>query len=141
MEALVAERIIERAGTSFRLTDAGRDEVELSIATEIDPPERLPIAIRVGPMASGNVVVKDGVTWESLKGMGVRSVVGLEMEAAALALAARSFDVPQWIVIKGVMDHADPKKDDRFKPFAARASAETLCAFLVRRYLADAKSK
>lgn len=125
-EALMAERIIQRVGTSFELTDAGRDEVEWSIVTEIDPPERLPIAIKLGPIASGNVMVKDGVTWDSLKNMGVRSVVGLEMEAAALALAARSFDVPQWIVIKGVMDHADPRKDDRFKPFAARASAEAL---------------
>jgi nucleoside phosphorylase len=140
VEGLVADNFIERAGTSFRLTHAGRDEVEWSLATEIDPPERLPIAIKVGPMASGNVVVKDGVTWDQLKSMGIRNAVGLEMEAAALALAAHSFEVPQWIVMKGVMDHADPRKDDRFKPFAARASAEALRAFLVERYLDEATS-
>lgn len=135
-QALETERIIERDGTSFKLTDAGRDEVERSIAFDVDPPERLPIAIKVGPIASGNVVVKDGVTWDSLKAMGVRSVLGLEMEAAALGIAARGAAVSQWIVIKGIMDHADPRKDDRFKPFAARASAEALRAFLVGRYLA-----
>lgn len=141
VEALVAQCVIARAGKSFRLLDTGRDEVERSITTEIDPPDRLPFAIKVGPMASGNMVVKNSVTWDNLKHMGVRSVVGLEMEAAALALAARSLDVPEWIVMKGVMDHGDPNKDGRFKPFAARASAETLRAFLVERYSAGAKSK
>ena len=104
---------------------------------EVDPPETLPIAIKTGPIASGNVVVKDGVTWDKLKKMGVRSVLGLEMEAAAIGEIARGCGVAEWIVIKGVMDHADPRKDDRFKPFAARASAEALRAFLIDR-LAEA---
>ena len=34
------------------------------------------------------------------------------------------------LVMKGVMDHADKYKDDRFKRFAERASAECLLAFL-----------
>ncbi len=135
-QALEEQGIIEREGVSFNLTIAGRGEVERSLAFDVDPPERLPISIKVGPIASGNVVVKDGVTWDSLKAMGVRTVLGLEMEAAALAVAARGSEVSQWIVIKGVMDHADPRKDDRFKPFAARASAEALRVFLIERYLA-----
>jgi hypothetical protein len=81
-------------------------------------------------MASGNAVVKDGVTWESLKGLGVRTVIGLEMEAAAIAQVAHRLEVPLWIVVKGVMDYADPKKDDRFKPFAAMASAQVLIRIL-----------
>jgi hypothetical protein len=40
--------------------------------------------------------------------------------------------VPHWIVAKGVMDHADFAKDDRYKEFAARASAEVLYALLSR---------
>jgi hypothetical protein len=32
--------------------------------------------------------------------------------------------------MKGVMDFADAEKDDHFKTFAARASAECLLAFL-----------
>jgi nucleoside phosphorylase len=136
-KALVEEGVIERSGPEFHLTRVGVDEVEYSMAVEVDPPERLPIAIKVGPIASGNAVVKDGVTWESLGRMGVRTVAALEMEGAALALVARSLDIPQWIVMKGVMDHADPRKDDRFKPFAARASAEALRAFLMARFVAD----
>jgi hypothetical protein len=38
--------------------------------------------------------------------------------------------VPHWVVVKGVMDYADPNKDDRIKPFAARASAEVLLRLL-----------
>lgn len=139
-QALVAEGTIKRQGTLFELTDAGRDEVEQSIAHEVDPPEQLPIAIKVGPIASGNVVVKDGVTWDKLKLMGARNLLGIEMEAAAISIAARNTGVAQWIVIKGVMDHADPRKDDRFKPFAARASAEALREFLIGRYLVDLPS-
>lgn len=36
--------------------------------------------------------------------------------------------------MKGVMDQADPRKDDRFKPFAASASAEVLHTVLVGRF-------
>lgn len=136
IDTLVAEKIIEIEGTSLRLTPAGVAEVEHSLVRDIDPPEQLPFAIKVGPMASGNVVVKDGITWDSLKTMGLRSVIGLEMEAAAIGRAARASAVPEWIVVKGVMDYADPKKDDRYKPFAARASAEVLRAFLAGRFLA-----
>ncbi len=136
-KALVEEGVIERMGPGFRLTGAGVDEVQDSMAVDVDPPERLPIGIKVGPFASGNAVVKDGVTWESLGRMGVRTVAALEMEGAALALVARSLEIPQWIVMKGVMDHADPRKDDRFKPFAARASAEALRAFLMARFGSD----
>ena len=84
---------------------------------------------------SGNVVVKDGVTWDSLKQWGVRSVLGLEMEAAAIGATAGRLGVQHWVVAKGVMDLADPQKDDRYKPFAARASAEVLLKLLVSQWL------
>jgi len=70
IKALVEEGVIERMGSKFRLTAKGSDEVEASMAVDVDSPERLPIAIKVGPFASGNAVVKDGVTWESLGQMG-----------------------------------------------------------------------
>lgn len=133
---LLAEGTIEVDGSSLKLTPAGEAEVRNSLILDVDPPEQLPFAITVGPIASGNVVVKDGLTWDSLKAMGVRSVVGLEMEAAAIARVAIAAEVPEWLVVKGVMDHADPKKDDRYKPFAARASAEVLREFLAGRFTA-----
>ncbi|MFJ6328258.1 MULTISPECIES: hypothetical protein [unclassified Rhizobium] len=141
IDTLQAEKIIELDGTSLKLTPGGVAEVEHSLIRDVDPPEQLPFAIKVGPIASGNVVVKDGITWESLKDMGVRSVIGLEMEAAAIGRAAGASGVPEWIVVKGVMDYADPQKDDRYKPFAARASSEVLRAFLVGRFIAGPVGK
>lgn len=58
--------------------------------------------------------------------MGVRSALGLEMEATTVGEVANTEGVEEWLVVKGVMDHADPKKSDRYKPFAAKASAEVL---------------
>jgi len=65
-----------------------------------------------------------------LKDMGVRKILALEMEAATIATVAHEREVPQWLVAKGVMDHANFDKDDRIKEFAARASAEVLFALL-----------
>ncbi len=130
VRTLEAERLILREGTSFLLTDDGLDAVAVRRAYSGAPIGTLPIAVHVGPIASGNAVVKDGVTWESLKIQGVRTVLGLEMEAAAIAQVAHRLEVPRWIVAKGAMDHADPNKEDRFKPFAAAASAQVLLRFL-----------
>jgi nucleoside phosphorylase len=134
IEKLESEKIVKVTAGRLHLTRAGIAEVKRSLLLDVDPPQKLPFAIRVGPIASGNVVVKGGLTWDKLKGMGVRNVAGLEMEAAALGQVARSFGIADWIVIKGVMDYADPNKDDRFKPFAARVSAEAMREFLFGRF-------
>lgn len=133
VEQLLAEKVIKRQGSGLALTAKGRKEVETSLLLDVDLPLTLPLAIKAGPIASGNVVVKDGVTWQTLA-QNVRSVLGLEMEAAAIGWAARHAGTPEWIVMKGVMDHADPRKDDRYKPFAAKASAEALRLFLTGRF-------
>ncbi|MGO7334229.1 phosphorylase family protein [Rhizobium leguminosarum] len=140
IETLEKEGMVEFVNAVLKLTPQGTQEVQRSIFLDTVPPEKLPIAVKVGPIASGNMVVKDGVTWEYLKQLGVRSVLGLEMEAATIGAVARASGVPEWLVIKGVMDHADPRKDDRYKPFAARASAEALRLFLDRNFSASAQS-
>src|SRR5579871_127797 len=104
---------------------------------DTEGPTRLPFQIKVGPIASGNVVAKDGLAWDKLKGLGVRSVLGLEMEAATIGSTAHRLGVPEWVVVKGVMDYADARKDDRYKPFAARASAEVLFKFLVQQSIVE----
>lgn len=130
VRALETEGMILRKGQRFALTRTGRDAVAARRAYDLAPISHLPFVVHVGPIASGNAVVKDGVTWQSLTGMGVRSALGLEMEAAAIAQVAHRLDVPRWIVAKGVMDYADPKKNDKYKPFAAAASAQVLIRFL-----------
>lgn len=129
-KALANEGLITVSGSDLRLTAKGTNFIEEKVANDLSSPETLPFRIYVGPMASGDVVVKDGITWKTLAARGVRSVAALEMEAATIAVVAYESRVPNWIVAKGVMDHANPRKDDRYKPFAARASAEVLVKFL-----------
>jgi len=122
--------LVVRTGLRLTLTGAGTDYIEEVKFFGVDTPDKLPFKVKVGPIASGNVVVKDGLTWDHLKQLGVRTVTGLEMEAASVGRSASLLNIPSWVVVKGVMDYADPKKDDRFKPFAARASAEVLFRFI-----------
>ncbi|WP_432868621.1 TIR domain-containing protein [Microbispora rosea] len=126
------EGLIVRSDQGWALTDEGRSFVGRRLYDDVDGPDRLPFAVQVAPMASGNGVAKDGMTWAQLSQMGVRTVAALEMEAATVATVARQQQVPHWLVVKGAMDHADPRKDDRYKTFAARASAEVLYALLTR---------
>lgn len=137
VKAFTMEGVVAVEGAHLRLTESGRDMLDKFRLDESGSPDTLPFEVRVGPMASGNVVVKDGLTWEMLRRYGVRSVVGLEMEASAMGRAAFDAGLDQWVVAKGVMDYADPNKADRIKPFAARASAEVLFAFLAERMSAS----
>jgi len=130
VRTLEREGLIKREQRRFTITKKGLATVDAWHAYDSEPITKLPFSVHVGPMASGNAVVKDGLTWDMLKIMGVRTAISLEMEAAAIAQVAHRLGVPHWIVAKGVMDYADPKKDDRVKPFAARASAEVLIRLL-----------
>ncbi|MFD5056025.1 TIR domain-containing protein [Streptomyces tendae] len=136
IQSLQADGLVTRDGAALSLTDAGYALIEQLVYDDLDGPRELPFAVVVGPMASGNVVVKDGLTWSRLKQWGVRSVAGLEMESAVIAQVAHRLGLSDWVVAKGVMDHADPRKDDRYKQFAARSSAEVLFKLLGRRLAA-----
>lgn len=92
-----------------------------------------PFRLAIGPMVSGNTVVKDGRIWQRLAARGGRHVVGLDMEAAAVATTAYHLGVPAWAVVKGVTDHADPAKDDRYRAAAAEAAAQVLWTLLADR--------
>ncbi len=130
LEAWLEDELVIRHPNQLGLTNAGAAFLDEHFSKTYETPNVLPFEIVVRPMASGNAVVKDGKTWEDLRGFGVRSVAGLEMEAAAIGRAAYTIKLDHWLVVKGVMDHADPNKDDRYKQFAARASAEVLITFL-----------
>jgi nucleoside phosphorylase len=98
----------------------------------------LPFKLHVAPMASGTQVIEDEKIW-SFVSRGMRQTLALEMESAALGELAhrqreRRLDA---IVMKAVMDFADHGRDDHFKHFAARASAECLIWFLRSRVPTD----
>jgi nucleoside phosphorylase len=126
---LEADGLVAWRTGGWELTPAGSARIT-RILDDPDGPGRLPFAVHAGPMASGGKVIQDPRIWTRLKETGVRKILALEMEAATIATIAHEREVPQWLVAKGVMDHADFAKDDRFKEFAARASAEVLFALL-----------
>jgi tetratricopeptide (TPR) repeat protein/nucleoside phosphorylase len=91
----------------------------------------LPFRVHVAPMGSGNQVIEDARVWDSITEP-MRKTLGLEMEAAAIGAVAHAQRDKKLeaVVMKGVMDFANHGRDDHFKEFAARASAECLLAFL-----------
>jgi nucleoside phosphorylase len=112
------------------LTGDGDRMIRRHLYDDVGGPERLPFGVLVAPMASGSAVISDSTIWPALARMGMRNIAAVEMEAATIATVAREREIPRWLVAKGVMDHADAVKDDRYKRFAARASAEVLFALL-----------
>jgi nucleoside phosphorylase len=126
---LESEDLIALRDGGSVLTESGRKYIQRVLYFEVDGPERLPFNVYAGPMASGSAVVTDDRIWAALEA-GKRNVLAVDMESATIGTVAAHRRVPHWLVAKGVMDHADPGKDDRFKAFAAKASAEVLFALL-----------
>jgi tetratricopeptide (TPR) repeat protein/nucleoside phosphorylase len=93
--------------------------------------EVLPFKVHVAPMGSGNHVVEDEQIWDFISEH-MRKTLGLDMESAAIGAVAHAQRDKhlETVVMKGVMDFANHGRDDQFKQFAARASAECLIAFL-----------
>lgn len=91
----------------------------------------LPFRVHVAPMGSGSRVMEDSAIWGVVE-QTMRTTLGIEMEAAALGMIADGADGAKLdaLVMKGVMDFANEGRNDHFKEFAARASAECLIAFL-----------
>ena len=118
------------ATSGLQLTVAGRAQIvdEMLLNPDGFPPQK-PFVVHVGPIGTGTQVVRDEEIFSKLS-VQMRKVLGLEMEAAAIGAVAHRHDALPSIVVKAVMDYADPEKNDNFKHFAARASAEVLIAFL-----------
>jgi nucleoside phosphorylase/tetratricopeptide (TPR) repeat protein len=138
IDALERRRVVhfDAATLRYLLTDEGRISVAKRKAKTRKPSTpKEGITVHVGPIATGNQVVEDPTIFEQLS-TSMRGVLGLEMEAAAIGAVVEPWkrNGVQLLVAKGVMDHADGTKDDSFKHFAARASAECVLAFL-RRHL------
>ena len=74
------------------------------------------IVIHYGTIASGNQVVKDGVTRDRLSGE-LGGILCFEMEAAGLM---NGFPC---LVIRGICDYADSHKNKRWQPYAAATAA------------------
>ncbi|MCD2452791.1 effector-associated domain EAD1-containing protein [Methylicorpusculum oleiharenae] len=111
------------------LTDTGRQHAEeLNLLYPATLPASPDFMIHVAPIATGAAVSEDEGVFPRLA-ESMRKVLGIEMEATALGAFGEVHDIPV-VVAKGVSDYGDSFKDDRYREFAARASAELLIAFL-----------
>jgi nucleoside phosphorylase len=75
------------------------------------------IVLHYGTIASGNQVIKDGLTRDRLSSE-LGGVLCFEMEAAGLM---NSFPC---LAIRGICDYADSHKNKRWQPYAAAAAAK-----------------
>ncbi|KAI9656906.1 MAG: hypothetical protein M1821_003545 [Bathelium mastoideum] len=75
-----------------------------------------PPTIHYGTIASGNMVIKDGITRDTLS-TSLGGVACFEMEAAGLM---NSFPC---LVIRGICDYADSHKNKSWQPYAAAVAA------------------
>lgn len=114
---------------SLVLTEVGREKAnELSLLYPRALPKQSEFKLHVGPLATGAAVTEDDGIFPRLA-TSMRKVLGVEMEASALGALGEMHGVPV-VVAKGVSDHGDSFKDDRYRVFAARAAAECLIALL-----------
>lgn len=80
------------------------------------PRVRDEVVIHYGTIASGNQVMKDGITRDVLSAK-LGGVLCFEMEAAGLMNYLPS------LVVRGICDYADSHKNKKWQPFAAAAAA------------------
>jgi hypothetical protein len=113
----------------LKLSDQGKSYIE-ELCSHF--PKQLPrpagFQIHVAPIATGGAVKEDDQLFSKLS-LSMRKVLGVEMEASGLAALAEAHRIPA-IIAKGVSDFGDKFKDDRYRKFAARASAEALILLL-----------
>ncbi len=143
VETLRTRKLLAASGRE--LTDQGRQVADdllfehQGTLPDLSPTGMFhPFRLHVAPMGSGARVIEDEAIWGFVS-RAMRKTLALEMESAALGeLVHRQrqhrLDV---VVMKGVMDFADHGRDDHFKEFAARASAECLLWFLRQRVPAE----
>lgn len=129
LQSLRSQRLVKLQGNTFALTGAGKTAAEERRVLHGTLVTAHPFHIHVGPMGSGNAVEAGGAIWDRLAAGGMRKALAVEMEAAAIGRVAHERRLP-FVVVKGVMDHADGQKSDRFKGFAGRVAAEVLCKLL-----------
>jgi nucleoside phosphorylase len=115
--------------SGLALTEEGRHEAEEFDLLHIDGiPAPAPFRVHVAPIATGAEVTEDAGIFPRLA-ENMRKVMGVEMEASAIGAIGKMHDIPA-LVVKGVSDFGDEFKDDRYRHFAARASAECLLSVL-----------
>jgi len=128
----VLKRLWERGWVDEGVITATPEGEEMARRSKLLYPDKVPapldFQVHVAPIATGAQVTEDEGIFPKLAEP-MRKVLGVEMEASALAALGELHDIPV-IVAKGVSDFGDAFKDDRYRDFSAKASAELLIQFL-----------
>ncbi|PNP56936.1 hypothetical protein FNYG_15303 [Fusarium nygamai] len=93
------------------------DKCDSAWEVERDQRESTEPEIHYGIIASGNKLIKDAATWDSLLEDTGHQCLCVEMEAAGL------MDRFPCLVIRGICDYADSHKNDRWQRYAAATAA------------------
>jgi len=117
--------------SGLHLTDAGRHHVQECRDLYPDglPSGRSRAKAHVAPMATGSKVLEDEEIFPTIHQY-ARKTLGIDMEGSAVAAIAEIEGVQHCLVVKGVQDHADRDKDDRFRGYAIEAAYRFISAFL-----------
>jgi len=115
--------------SSLELTETGQKHIKsITLLHPRGMPDPTAFQVHVAPLATGAAVKEDEDIFPRLS-QSMRKVLGFDTEASGLAVLAEAHQVPA-IIVKGVSDFGDNFKDDRYRIFAARASAEALFVLL-----------
>jgi nucleoside phosphorylase len=92
--------------------------------------------LHIGPFASGAAVVARSAVLQEVQ-LQHRKLIALDMEAYGVATAASELSLPppEFLVLKGVSDFADERKDDAFRGYASYMSAQLLSFLCTERNL------
>lgn len=89
------------------------------------------LSIKLGPIASGAVVLEDPQTARNILSQH-RETLGIEMEAyGVMAATSISSCTSKAIIIKSVCDFADPEKNDDWQDYACYTSAQFVYHFIL----------
>lgn len=128
---VIVKRLLQRGWIDQKqqLTELGKSKLhEFNFLYPEGLPPLQDFRSHVAPIATGSTVQEDDELFTRLASS-MRKVLGVDMEASALSALGEAHGIPV-IIAKGVSDFGDTFKDDRYRSFAARASAELLIAFL-----------
>lgn len=109
------------------LVDSEDENVELQHPAD---PDRTPGQPRIftGPIASSNTLQKNALKRDALRDRyGVKAI---EMEGAGIADGAWSFDEVGYLIVRGICDYSDSRKDEIWRGYAAVVAAAYTRALL-----------
>ena len=136
-DVIIADKVFRYDTKSVKRLNDGSVEEKYDISTYgiakswwqlADRLEIEGINIHIGPIATGEVLQKEPEVWDTIQKY-QRKCIGLEMEASVIGHIGQIKEL-RWMVIKGVLDNANPGKNDEYRVQGTKNAAIVLKEFL-----------